>query len=181
MPTAAERRIELEEMTKAQLVAIGLGHDTPIELDPNVKKGDMVDQLLKAEGFNPAESAPTENSAAAEIRAKDLPPVGRLFELPHASGKKDAAGKDVLDQPKQWAGRMYRLTIHDTENEHGPVDITVNGHNYRINRGVSVTVPEPVINVLRDAVVHTFRRDPESNQVTPYKYQRFPHQAEALS
>lgn len=178
--TAETRRMELQELTKAELVAIGIGLDKPVELDGDLKKGDMIDALLKAEGYAPADAVPTENSALADLRAKDLPPSGRLFDLPHERIN-PKTGEAEMVRGKQWSGRMFKLTILDTEEEHGPADVTVNGHNYRINRGQEVLVPEPVIEALNNAKVTTFRRNPDTNESIPYSYARYPFQATPVS
>lgn len=74
---------------------------------------------------------------------------------------------ELNKQPK------FKINIHSTKDEQGPVDITVNGHNYHILRDNDVTVPESVLEVLNNAVVAGMRFDEAQGRAVPHNYKRF--------
>lgn len=142
-------QFELEEMTKAQIVSYGLEQDPPVEVDPLIKKGDMIELLLKGKDVK-------------EEPEKPLPRQDTLRELD--------TGKKVKDE-------MFKVTIHATESRTSDVDVTINGHRYHIKRDVEVTVPAAVVEVLKNAVVETYKQDPETGHKTKFKVTHYPFSA----
>lgn len=148
-------QFELEEMTKAQIVSYGLENGK--EIDPLMKKGDMIELAL--EGAEIVENAPVK---VIEDPEKPLPRQDTLRELD--------TGKKVKDE-------MFKVTIHATESRTSDVDVTINGHRYHIKRDVEVTVPAAVVEVLKNAVVETYKQDPETGHKTKFKVTHYPFSA----
>lgn len=68
--------------------------------------------------------------------------------------------------------RRFKIIVATHDQDKQPVQVGVNGRNYVIQRGKEVTVPESVVEVLRNAVQHQF--DPktmEETKVMAYPFQ----------
>lgn len=78
-------------------------------------------------------------SLNSEVSKLAPPPVAVTSEAPH----------DLLR-----AAHKVTIKVHKTgrQDESADVFVGVNGVGYQIQRGVEVTVPEPVLKVLEDAV-----------------------------
>lgn len=155
-------RDELEAFGKPELIEFGQSLNPPALMDMSAKKGDMVDLLLRAQGVTVTE--PAKDLAPVETRAKDLPPLNRFTTL----------------DGKPAGGREYDLMIHSTESDRGDVSVTVNGYHFKITRGVTVRVPEAVVNVLKDSVITTVRYNPNTRKNEPVTIQTYPFQATAV-
>jgi hypothetical protein len=83
----------------------------------------------------------------------------------------------VPDEPAVDAVKMFHVTIHATGDDAGndAVDIQPNGRLYRLPRGVSCLVPETVLNILKDAVVTTYKG--VGDAVVEHQIPRFPFTA----
>ncbi len=89
----------------------------------------------------------------------------------------DSATAPVAPKPKR---KMYKLKIASTRDDKGPVFIGVNGKTYQIQRDVEVSVPEEVVEVLKNSVMTVWEKQEEPNgQLTTIKrdVNRFPHMA----
>jgi hypothetical protein len=157
-----KNRDELEALGKPELIEFGQNLNPPALMDMSAKKGDMVELLLRAQGVTITETP--KETAPVETKARDLPPISRFTTLD---------GKPVI-------GRMYDLMIHATEADRGDVSVTVNGYHFKMQRGVTVRVPEAVVNVLKDSVITTVRYNPSSRRNEPATIQTYPFQATAV-
>lgn len=126
---------ELSRMRKEQLhvKAIDLGL-TPGE---DWSKADYVAAIERAYNINPEDEGPDDTDDATEPEQGGHP-VGR-----DTSGKGSLRGKP-----------LYHLLVNSEDNDGGsePVEVSVNGYLYRIPRDTWVVVPEPVVEVLSNAV-----------------------------
>jgi hypothetical protein len=69
-------------------------------------------------------------------------------------------------------GKKYRITIATDSQDKQPVRVGVNGYNYTIRRGETVTVPASVVEALSNAVQYVY--DPNNMQrqeVLSYPFQ----------
>lgn len=75
--------------------------------------------------------------------------------------------KEVAD-PKP--AKMFKLTIHAEDSVEGRSDVFVglNGNSYLIRRNAEVTVPEGVIEILKNTVVHTTSQTGEPLRISRY-------------
>ena len=120
-----------------------------IKLTPVDNKGDMVDKILGI--VTPKRDAP-------------MPLEGALYTM---------QGEKVTGL------RMFKVTIHATENERGDVPIAVNGHLIKIQRGKEVTISEPYLESLKNTIITTQRFDKETSKMVPetlynYSYSAVP-------
>lgn len=145
------KRYELEEMNKEELIEHAKVQG--VELGPDDKKGTMIDKIL---GEFKGESKP-----APKVDKTALPALGHLHTL---------AGVKV-DAPK------FRVTIFATPDDKSDVDLIVNGHNVRVQRGKEVILMEPYVEVLRNAVIDTVVQDPDTGARTASRMMVYPHQA----
>lgn len=73
------------------------------------------------------------------------------------------------------SGKKYKVKIFTDERDSaGHVDLAVNGYNIRIRRGEEVIVDEAYVEVLKNAVVTSFRYDPDTNLRTPIERPMYP-------
>ncbi|MCG7598404.1 hypothetical protein MHM84_01230 [Halomonas sp. McH1-25] len=73
------------------------------------------------------------------------------------------------EEPK---AKRFKIIVATHDQDKQPVQVGVNGRTYVIERGKEVTVPESVVEVLRNAVQHV--HDPktmEENKVMAYPFQ----------
>lgn len=151
-------REELEEMSKANLVNYGQSLDPPVEVSGN--KPEMVDQLLEAM---------EKESSVSNDTGKGLPKLGKL---------RDLTGKEIECD-------MVRLRISSTESNKGPVDVQINGYNWRIKRDEWVVVPAPVVEVLKNSTINTVEQDDDGKnrrvRVTNHPFQSEPASEEDVA
>lgn len=145
------KREDLEEMTKPELIEHAKVQG--LSLDPQDKKGAMIDKIL-GEHIE-VKAAPAKKPEAA------LPALGRLRNLDGT----------LVDAPK------YRVKIFATETDKSDVDLICNGHNIRVKRGVEVILMEPYVELLRNAVVETVEQDPDTGTRTAQSRMVYPHSA----
>lgn len=127
-------REELEEKTKAELVEYAEVQGVKVlALD---SKGTMIDKIL---GDHKAPDVPKKHE-------ERLSPLGKLCTID---------GKPIN-------GKKYKVKIFDTQGDHNDVDLIVNGHNVRIQRGKEVILDEAYVEVLRNAVINTVQQDEDS-------------------
>lgn len=147
-------REEYEELTKADLVSIADERGIKIDLQLD-KKMTIIDKLM---GMHQGEGSEVKPAKAKDVKE---PPLGHLYDL----------------NGVRWVGRMFDLEIFATEQDKSDVDIIVNGHNLRVKRGEKVRVPEPYVEVLRNAVIETIVEDQDSGKRYVSKVMTFPHTA----
>lgn len=144
------KREELEELTKDQLRDHAeVSGVTVLALD---SKGTMIDKIL-GEYTAPAKKVAADAS-------KDIP-LGALYDL----------------QGNKITAPLYKVKIYSSENDKSDVDLIVNGHNLRVQRGVEVVMMEPYVEVLRNAVIQTVAKDPDTGIETPIEMPCYPHTA----
>ena len=149
-------REELEELTKDQLRDHAeVAGVTVLALD---SKGTMIDKILGDY------IAPEKKSTKASEDAKREIPLGALYDL---QGNK-------INAP------LYEVEIYNTESDKSDVDIIVNGHNLRVQRGKTVVMMEPYVQVLRDAVIETVTKDPDTGVEEAVKHMCYPHTARRI-
>lgn len=141
-------RNELEEKSKPELIS--MAKEKGIVLTPATSKGDMIDMLLG------------DPLTAPQPGQGTLPREGALVTLD--GGLVRSTGKT-------------KVTINATETEKGDVFLSLNGYPLQIKRGVEVEIPSEFVGVLRDSVINTVIKDPETGRVTPMQIQRHPFTA----
>ena len=147
------KREELEELTKDALREHAeVAGVTLLALD---SKGTIIDKIL-GEYTAPAKKA--DKDSQKEI------PLGALYDL---QGNK-------INAP------LYEVEIYNTDSDKSDVDIIVNGHNIRVKRGYKVIMMEPYVQVLRDAVIDTVTKDPDTGIEQSVKHLCYPHTAVRL-
>lgn len=153
-------RFELNEMTRAELVEYAEGQGVSTKQTDN--KGTVIDKILGEAAQTPDALPPSQERPAIkkQIDAPDIP-LNALYSL----------------DGKRITGPVYKLTIFGTQQEKGPVDIVVNGYNVRIKRDVEVRVLGPYVEALKNAVIHTIEKDPDTGIETPRTIQNYPFQA----
>ena len=158
------RRDELMETTKANLINLGASLNPPLMLTMEDKKGDMIEKLLRVEPGaavisidNPA-GEPAADQPRPERNARDLPRLGRLFDL----------------QGNAWDGDFYQVKVFATEGEQGLCEPQINGHVIRFRRGIEVVIPEPYMKCLETATHKVSVRDPETREVRTLEVQKYP-------
>lgn len=156
-------RVDLEAMTKPQLIELGKTLSTPVLLDVPHKKGDMVDAILRATGQE-VEPAKTSEKPIVETSARDLPPLRKLGTL----------------DGSPTSGVFYDLTIHSTENDRGRVPVGINGYNYLMERDVKHRVPQEVVEVLRNSKINTVRYNPQTRRNEPATVMTYPFDAQRV-
>lgn len=147
------KREDLEEMSKADLREHA--EVKGVALEDSDTKGAMIEKIL---------GEYVKAKQAKKLPNEKLPPIGRLTTL----------------QGEPVNGKKYRLTIFATEADKGDVDLIINGHNIRVQRGKEVVVDEAYINVLQNAVIDTVVQDPDTGERMPTRMLVYPHQAIAL-
>lgn len=127
---------------------MAIGEEMGLKLTPADNKGEMIDAIMGV-------------PAKKEEKQADIPPEGRLYTL----------------QGAPIAGRKYKVTIHATEHDRGDVFLSVNGFGMQIKRNVEVVLDESYIDVLRNAVVDTFTKDPDTGRVQKVTMMHYPFSA----
>ena len=87
-------------------------------------------------------------------------------------GEPTPAPKEGGSLAKGTGGKKYRITIATDSQDKQPVRVGVNGYNYTIRRGETVTVPASVVEALSNAVQYVY--DPNNMQrqeVLSYPFQ----------
>ena len=150
-------REELEELTKDQLRDHAeVAGVTVLALD---SKGTMIDKILGEYVATDKKTAKFVDDTKKEI------PLGALYDL---QGNK-------INAP------LYEVEIFNTESDKSDVDIIVNGHNIRVQRGKKVIMMEPYVQVLRDAVIETEITDRENGIIKEsVKQLCYPHTARRI-
>lgn len=151
------KRHELQAMNKEELLAHA--RVMGLEFDAEDTKARMIDAILAGdpERLHEAEV----RVKGAQARAKE-PPQGALY---------------TLDGHKV-SGRKFEVEIYATQNgDNSPVDLILNGHNIRIQRGKKVIIDEAYVEVLKNAVIDSVVQDPDTGVRTPQKIQVYPHSA----
>jgi len=90
----------------------------------------------------------------------------------------DAASKALLEEEEKEA--EYWVEVYPGDDEKGDVELAVNGKNVLIQRGVRVKLKERYVEVLRNAVVRTFTKDPETGKESPVSIPRFAYSVEKI-
>lgn len=152
----SQTREQLEEMTKPELIEVA--KERGLTVDPQGKKGNIVDALLSGQNMTVDPEAKKKM-----VEGKDIP-LGALYDL----------------QGNRIKGWLYELEIMDSEQDHSPVPIIVNGHNIIVQRGKKVIVQEAYIEALRNAVIETRVQD-ESGEWHASRRFAFPFQATPLN
>lgn len=151
------KRHELQALNKEELLAHA--RVMGLEFEPTDTKAAMIDAILSGDPERQHEAEVRVKGAQA--RAKE-PPQGALYTLD---------GKKVN-------GRKFEVEIYATQNgDNSPVDLVVNGHNIRIQRGKKVVIDEAYVEVLKNAVIDSVVQDPDTGVRTPQKIQVYPHSA----
>ncbi len=147
------KREELEEMTKDQLREHAeVAGVTVLALD---SKGTLIDKILGEY------TAPEKKAARSTEDTKKEIPLGALYDL----------------QGNKVVAPLWEVEIYNTESDKSDVDIIVNGHNIRVQRGKKVIMMEPYLQALRDAVIDTVTQDPDTGEETKVKHMCYPHTA----
>lgn len=142
-------RDELEEKSKPELIK--LGESMGISISPGIPKGDMVSKILGEHVEQSKEVEPP------------LPPEGKLRTLD---------GEPI-------PGRMYRVTILETDSDKGDVFLAVNGYGVQVQRGKEVLLHEAYVEVLNNSVIRTVDKDPNTGKETPRSVMTYPFTAVA--
>lgn len=156
-------RVDLEAMTKPQLMEFGKTLPTPVLLDVPQKKGDMVDAILRATGQEVTQETTTEKPKI-ENNARDLPSLRKLGTL----------------DGSPTSGVFYDVTIHSTEQDRGRVPVGINGYNYLMERDVKHRVPQEVVEVLRNSKINTVRYNPQTRRNEPATVMTYPFDAQRV-
>ena len=127
---------------------IEIAETMSLKLTPADSKGDMIDSILNG-------------VVKVAEKSVDMPPEGRLYSL---DGKK-------------MSGRKFKVTIHATEQDRGDVFLSVNGHAMYVKRNVEVTLDEAYVDVLKNAVIDTFTKDPDTGKVQKITMMHYPFSA----
>lgn len=87
--------------------------------------------------------------------AKDTTSITSIDDEPKAVEVKKAAKIDVTDNGDNMTGDRVEIVIHQGEGEPGrqAVFLAINGHGFNIPRGVPVSVPAEVAEVLENATM----------------------------
>lgn len=144
-------REELELFTKAELVAHA--EESGVKVLAPDSKGTMIDKIL-GEYTAPA-------NPIVRHQEEKLSPIGKLHTID---------GKPVN-------GKKYKVKIFATQEDKNDVDLIVNGHNIRIQRGQEVIIDEAYVEVLRNAVINTIVQDADTGIRTAMEQMVYPHQA----
>jgi hypothetical protein len=75
------------------------------------------------------------------------------------------------------AAKKFRVTIHSTEGDDSDVVLGVNGELMQIKRGAEVVISEEYVEVLKNAKIETFTKDPDTGTERPITIMRFPFTA----
>jgi len=150
------KRHELQAMTKEELQAHA--RVMGLNCDPEDTKNSMVDAILAGDPERQREAEVRVKGAQARVKE---PPQGALYTLD---------GKKV-------SGRKFEVEIFATQNDTSPVDLIVNGHNIRVQRGKKVIMDEAYVEVLKNAMIDSVIQDPDTGVRTPQKIQVYPHSA----
>lgn len=72
--------------------------------------------------------------------------------------------------------KRFKIIVHNQEGVENTafVKVGVNGTMYQIKREVEVEVPEPVVNVLKEAVIDKYEPGPDGSGTALVKVRRFP-------
>lgn len=133
---------------KTKQELMAIGTEQGLSFTPANSKGDMIDAILGA----PVKIAE---------KAADMPPEGRLYSL----------------DGKPASGRKFKVTIHATEQDRGDVFLSVNGHGMYVKRNHEVTLDEAYVDVLKNAVIDTFTKDPDTGKVQKITMMHYPFSA----
>jgi len=101
------------------------------------------------------------------LRAKIKEQLGEAAPAPDNAKTPDQAAPGESAKAKR-----FKIIVATHDQDKQPVQVGVNGRNYVIERGKEVTVPESVVEVLRNAIQHQY--DPKTMQetkVTAYPFQ----------
>ena len=112
--------------------------------------------------------ASEENEPEVKVSAAELALLKEVMEL-RAKIKKEGddqtpqeRGMKVTGASKNFPGeKRYDIRIEMQENEAQDVKVGVNGIVFQIFRGITVTVPECVVGVLRDAIADKLIQIPD--------------------
>lgn len=98
----------------------------------------------------------------------DVSPV----EAQGGSGQSNIEGGAPAIPQKAVKPKRFEITVATHEQDKQPVQVGVNGRTYVIERGKKVIVPEPVVEVLNNAVrIEYDPRTMEPNPVYAYPFQ----------
>lgn len=156
-------RVDLEAMTKPQLMELGKTLSPPVLLDVPQKKGDMVDAILRATGQEVTQEPITEKPII-ETNARDLPPLRKLGTL----------------DGSPTSGVFFDVTIHSTEADRGRVPVGINGYNFLMERDVKLRVPQEVVEALRNSKINTVRYNPQTRRNEPATVMTYPFDAQRV-
>ncbi|MDH5757204.1 MAG: hypothetical protein OEZ55_11110 [Nitrospinota bacterium] len=88
-------------------------------------------------------------------------------------GNETSAGAEGMEEAKANAKKepmfLVEISQSDDPNENGPVDISVNGYNIQVQRGVPVKLPARYVEVLKNARVETFELKDGKQQRKSFK------------
>lgn len=150
---------QLTEMSKPNLINLGEARTPPLGLTMDEKKGDMVARLMGVDVAPVAAPSPAKQPApATDNIAKIMPAHGALYDL----------------QGNKWSGDYYRLVVAATEKETGAVEVTVNGWMIRFRRGVTVVLPEPYLEVLKNSVISHVIKDADTGEQRQIDIMQYP-------
>jgi hypothetical protein len=147
---------QLKKTKHEELIQIGLNEFGTV-LDPTLGKDELIDEILDlqdSEADAAAEVSPGNDSGAA---ADSAVPVVSTDNTGHKDEVTERVGKQ----------KMYTIRIDEAADpqEKEYVDVSVNGFNRRIKRGMDVVVPHEVVEVLRNAIeTRHFRNDKTGDQ-----------------
>lgn len=91
--------------------------------------------------------------------------------LPGVAAPEAESAPEIPAPPKR-----FKIIVHNQEGvENTPfVKVGVNGTMYQIKREVEVEVPEPVVSVLKEAVIDKYEPGPDGSGTALVKVRRFP-------
>jgi hypothetical protein len=113
--------------------------------------------------------APFENDEVVN-KAAELIKLANLLGIDLSGGKKVVFEDDEtdIDEPAEVpeCARKFKIIIHEQDNfdENRDVFVGLNGYGYLIKRGKEVVVPEGVVNVLKESIITTIKKNPDTGE-----------------
>ena len=146
--------------------------------------GDTTDpekEALKAEN----DALKAENSSIRQdVDLLKRAVLGQTVQTGAAAGEATKGSETFINDTRDALKkqRHYKISIPSTETQKDPIHVAINGYAYNIPRDTEVSLPESVIEVLRNAkyTVYTLKKrgeGEEGNELVGQDVQRFPFQS----
>lgn len=103
-------------------------------------------------------------------KAAELIKLANLLNIDLSGGKKVVFEEDEtdIDEPVEVpvVTRKFKIIIHEQDNfdENRDVFVGLNGYGYLIKRGKEVVVPDGIVNVLKESVITTIKKNPDTGE-----------------